>query len=63
MIHYCSQKGATHIEAYPEVPYDEKVPDAFLWKGIPSVFEQAGFHETVRRSKWKRMMRYQIEPQ
>ncbi|SFF96565.1 GNAT family N-acetyltransferase [Sporolactobacillus nakayamae] len=59
-IHYCKQHGATIIEAYPEVPYDKNVPGAFLWKGIPSVFKNAGFVETVRRSKWKRMMRYQV---
>jgi GNAT superfamily N-acetyltransferase len=60
-IHFCGQHGATMIEAYPEVPYDKNIPGAFLWKGIPSVFERIGFVETVRRSKWKRMMRYQIK--
>ncbi|MCO7176156.1 GNAT family N-acetyltransferase [Sporolactobacillus kofuensis] len=60
-ISFCKYHKATVIEAYPELPYNADVPGAFLWKGIPSVFEKAGFVETVRRSKWKRMMRYQIQ--
>lgn len=60
-VQFCKLQGASMIEAYPEVPYNANVPGAFLWTGIPSVFEKAGFVETVRRSKWKRMMRYQIK--
>lgn len=56
-LNFCRMNGAETVEAYPEVPYSERVPDPFLWTGLPSVFEKAGFHETVRRSKWKRMMR------
>ncbi|WP_332237672.1 GNAT family N-acetyltransferase [Sporolactobacillus sp. KGMB 08714] len=60
-VSFCKLNGATCIEAYPAVPYSREVPAAFLWTGIPSSFETAGFKETVRRSKWKRMMRYTVE--
>lgn len=60
-VNFCIQNGAAVIEAYPEIPYNSNEPAAFLWKGIPSVFEKAGFRETVRRSKWKRMMRYYVQ--
>lgn len=59
-ISYCKSNGARIVEAYPAVPYDNKVPDAFLWTGVPSSFEEAGFVVAERRSKWKIMMRYYI---
>lgn len=59
-INYCKLNGAEIIEAYPSVPYDEKVPDPFLWTGIPSSFLKAGFKIAEKRSKWKLMMRYYI---
>lgn len=59
-INYCKLNDAEIVEAYPVVPYDEKVPDAFLWTGIPSSFLEAGFKIAERRSKWKLMMRYYI---
>jgi hypothetical protein len=48
------------VEAYPVVPYDNNVTDAFLWTGTPAAFEATGFTEVMRRSKWKPMMRYYI---
>lgn len=60
-ISYGKLHGAEVIEAYPAVPYDRSVPGAFLWTGVPSAFEKAGFREVVRRSKWKRMMRYSVK--
>jgi GNAT superfamily N-acetyltransferase len=59
-INYCKFKGANIIEAYPVVPYDTKMPDPFLWTGIPASFEKAGFMIVEKRSKWKWMMRYFI---
>jgi GNAT superfamily N-acetyltransferase len=60
-IEYAKSKDADIIEAYPVVPYDENVPDAFLWTGTPLAFETAGFIEAARRSKWKSIMRYYIK--
>lgn len=59
-INYSKLNEATIVEAYPVVPYDKKVPDAFLWTGIPSSFLKAGFKIAEKRSKWKLMMRYYI---
>lgn len=57
---YAKLNGANIVEAYPVVPYDNNIPDAFLWTGTPIAFEAAGFTEAERRSKWKPMMRYYI---
>lgn len=59
-VNYCRLNEAEIVEAYPVIPYDEKVPDPFLWTGIPSSFLKAGFKIAERRSKWKLMMRYYI---
>ncbi len=59
-INYCKQNNIKIVEAYPTVPYENKVPDAFLWTGIPVSFEDAGFKVVEKRSKWKLMMRYYI---
>jgi GNAT superfamily N-acetyltransferase len=59
-INYCKLNEARIVEAYPVVPYDDKVPDAFLWTGIPSSFLEAGFKIAQKRSRWKLMMRYYI---
>ena len=59
-IEYAKSYKANIVEAYPVVPYDNNVPDAFLWTGTPEAFEAAGFTEVERRSKWKPIMRYYI---
>lgn len=59
-IEYSKLKGAHIIEAYPTIPYDSNVPSAFLWTGIPSAFEKAGFTEAIKRSKWKPILRCYI---
>lgn len=60
-IEYARLKGANIVEAYPVFPYNNNVPDAFLWTGIPMAFEKAGFVEAIRRSKQKPIMRYFIK--
>lgn len=59
-IEYARLNEAIIVEAYPVVPYNNNVPDAFLWTGTPAAFETAGFTEAAKRSKWKSMMRYYI---
>lgn len=59
-INYCKLNGVKIIEAYPVIPYSNKVPDPFIWTGTPSAFEEAGFVVAERRSKWKPMMRYYL---
>lgn len=60
-INYCKINHIKIIEAYPVVPYSNKMPDAFAWTGFPAVFEKAGFVVAERRSPSKPMMRYYIE--
>lgn len=59
-VNYCKLNNAKIIEAYPAIPYDKKVPAAFLWTGIPVSYERAGFVVATQRSKWKIIMRYYL---
>ncbi len=59
-VAYAKANQANIVEAYPVVPYDNHVPDAFLWTGIPSVYESVGFTEVLRRSKTKPIMRLDL---
>ena len=34
-----------------------KIPDSFVWTGLPSAFERAGFVEVARRSPARPIMR------
>jgi len=59
-INYCKAKGAKVIEAYPVVPYSSKVPDAFMWTGMPTAFEKVGFIVAEKRSDSRPIMRYYL---
>ena len=59
-IDYCKEKDAKIIEAYPVVPYSRKVPDVFMWTGMPTAFEQAGFVVAEKRSNSRPIMRYYL---
>ena len=61
VIKFCKKKGAKILEAYPVVPYSDKMPDVFAWTGFPSAFEKAGFVEAARRSKTRPIMRFYIQ--
>lgn len=61
MIKFCKEKGAKIVEAYPVEPYSANIPAAFVWTGIPSSFEKAGFKEVLRRSRTRPIMRYYIK--
>jgi len=60
VIKYCKSKKAKIIEAYPEEPYADKIPDAFAWKGIPASFKRAGFVVAEQRTPKRPIMRYYI---
>jgi GNAT superfamily N-acetyltransferase len=59
-VEFAASQGAKIVEGYPVEPSMEKMPDPFLWHGVPSAFRAAGFKEVVRRSKSRPIMRYQI---
>lgn len=53
------KRGARLIEAYPtERP--PQLPDVFLWTGVASGFERAGFNEVARRSKARPILRMKV---
>ncbi|MGD8779251.1 MAG: GNAT family N-acetyltransferase [Ignavibacteria bacterium] len=53
-------KEAVILEGYPTEPYNENIPPAFAWTGLPSAFIKAGFKEIARRSKARPIMRYYL---
>ena len=59
-VQFANKNGAEIVEGYPTVPYDDNIPAAFAWTGIPSSFEKAGFEEAARRSKNRPIMRFYL---
>ena len=59
-VEFAKKQGAEVLEGYPVEPTMEKMPDPFLWHGVPSAFKAAGFREVLRRSKTRPIMRYEI---
>ncbi len=58
LVKYAKEKGIKIIEAYPTIPTQEKLPDAFAWIGLYKSFERAGFEIADRTSKNRPMVRY-----
>ncbi len=54
---YARQRGAHILEGYPVQPKEGKVPDVFVYTGLASAYEQAGFVEVARRSETRPIMR------
>jgi len=61
-VEFASRNGARIVEGYPVEPAMEKMPDPFLWHGVPSAFKAAGFKEILRRSPSRPIMRFEIVP-
>jgi GNAT superfamily N-acetyltransferase len=59
-VDFAAKRGARVIEGYPVEPSMEKMPDPFLWHGVPSAFKAAGFKEVLRRSKSRPIMRFEV---
>jgi len=54
--------GAIALEAYPVVPQEAEMPDAFAWTGILSSFQKLGFQEVARRSVNRPIVRLRLDP-
>lgn len=56
---FARKQKAKIVEGYP---YDLKkdMPPPFVWTGLASAFEKAGFKEIARRSKTRPMMRMEV---
>lgn len=47
---YAASRGAQIVEGYPIETQEKSAPPVFIFTGLPSAFEQAGFVEVARRS-------------
>ena len=59
-VEFAKKQGAKIVEGYPVEPSNKRMPDPFLWHGVPSAFKAAGFQEVLRRSKSRPIMRYLV---
>jgi GNAT superfamily N-acetyltransferase len=57
-VDFAARQGAKIVEGYPVEPSTANIPDPFLWHGVASAFEAAGFTEVARRSETRPIMRY-----
>src|SRR5580765_1518421 len=55
-VKHAAARGATVVEGYPTDTHT-KAADAFVWTGLASAFERAGFREVARRSRTRPIMR------
>ncbi|MCE3294495.1 MAG: family acetyltransferase [Crocinitomicaceae bacterium] len=61
LTRYAKEQGIAIIEAYPTIPTQEKLPDAFAWIGLYKSFERAGFEIVDQTSKSRPMVRFYTE--
>ena len=59
-IDFAKKKKIKTLEAYPAIPYAEKVPHAFLWVGVLSSFLKNGFTIVQQNSKSRAMVRIEL---
>lgn len=55
-VHYAREQGAKLVEGYPR-ELTQALPDPFVWTGLLSSFERAGFEEVARRSPKRPIVR------
>ncbi|MCU0634578.1 MAG: GNAT family N-acetyltransferase [Gemmatimonadaceae bacterium] len=61
LIRYAREQRIRIIEAYPTIPTQGRLPDAFAWIGLYRSFERAGFQVVDRTSANRPMVRYVID--
>ena len=59
-IEFARKKKIKTLEAYPAIPYAEKVPHPFLWVGVLSSFIKNGFTIVRQQSKSRAMVRIDL---
>jgi GNAT superfamily N-acetyltransferase len=59
-VKFAGRCGAHIVEGYPVLPSSPRLPDVFLWTGVPVAFERAGFREVARRSPTRPILRHQL---
>jgi GNAT superfamily N-acetyltransferase len=60
VIDFAKKKRIKTREAYPAIPYSDKVPAPFLWVGILSAFTKNGFEVVQQNGKSRAMVRFEI---
>jgi len=56
-VAYARKQGAKIVEGYPVEPKKGRLPDPFVYTGLVSTFQSAGFVEVMRRSETRPIMR------
>lgn len=56
-VDHAARHGAQIVEAYPIAPRSEQAPEMYLFTGLLSTFQEAGFVEAARRSASRPIMR------
>ena len=56
---FARKQKARIVEGYP-YDLDKEMPPPFVWTGLASSFERAGFTEAARRSKTRPIMRLEL---
>lgn len=59
-VDFAKKKKIKTLEAYPAIPYSEKVPSPFLWVGVLSSFIKNGFRIVQQNSKSRAMVRIDL---
>jgi GNAT superfamily N-acetyltransferase len=59
-VEFAKKKKIRILEAYPAIPYNEKVPHPFLWVGVLSSFLKNGFKIVRQNSKSRAMVRIDL---
>jgi GNAT superfamily N-acetyltransferase len=59
-VRLARRRGARIVEGYPTEAGARPVPDVFVFTGLASSFERAGFVEVARRSRSRPIMRRQV---
>lgn len=60
VVEFAKKKKIKVLEAYPAIPYAEKVPHPFLWVGVLSSFLKNGFTIVKQNSKSRAMVRLEL---
>ncbi|MBT8399031.1 MAG: GNAT family N-acetyltransferase [Rhodothermia bacterium] len=61
-VDFAASRCAAIVEAYPVDKPHERSADAFVWTGVAAAYRKAGFHEVMRRSETRPILRYFCEP-
>jgi GNAT superfamily N-acetyltransferase len=59
-VDYVREQRGQIVEGYAVEPKQGKLPDAFAYQGLAAAYRKAGFHEVLRRSATRPIMRFLI---